>query len=153
MLRGSVVSIWFKEHPGWLGMGTVVILFAGLAGACVAILPINLSTRASGPSWCRDQASNRPFVKTVNEAAIGVRSMKAFSFFFHLFAGPPRLGTNDGDYTTVANALEAGASDKIPVSQVKPAQAAAARLDHYCDARVGPPLPTTSTTARPVTTR
>ncbi len=149
------MSIWFKAHPGWLGMGTVVILFAGLAGACAAILPITIATpRASGPSWCRQQASNRPFVKTVNEAAIGIPSMKAFAFFFHLFDGPPRLGTSDGDYTTVANALEAGAgSTKIPVSQVKPAQAAAARLDHYCDARVGPPPPTTSTTAGPVTTR
>lgn len=130
-----------RMRRGLIWLGAAVAVCGGGVAACVAILPIHTGPlfrghAPSGHEWCRDQAANRPFVKTVNEGVIGGSAWpadKAFAFYFHLFRDDPKLGVNSGDYRTVSEALQSGTTDKkIAPGQARPAQAAAARLDHYC---------------------
>lgn len=154
-----------KGHTGWIGLGVVAVVLAGIVGACAAILPLKgpdlfPSRTVSGPSWCREQTSARPFLRVVDEAAIGGKAWperKAFTVAFELghttITGPNELKS---DHRTIVDALAPGLTRtddparRIDPTTVAEVQAAAARLDRYCDSRVGPPPPTPR--ARPAPT-
>ena len=128
----------------WIWVGAVTAMIALCIGAGMVLVFLALRNGLfgpppSGPEWCEEQAGNRPFLKMVNEAAIGGPAwpeQKALFFWFSL-RGDPRLGANSADYRTVRDALwpralESGTERRIEPVQVPAAQAAAARLDLYC---------------------